>query len=274
MFRPGANYRLGDGTEAVVEVQDAGILNLATGRVIACDPFWGADVQRRVPPFITTVPPGHYPVTLSLARGLLDRPDPVPRLGAAAKLTIRDEPVVAWEVALHPGDDPERLEPDQIYTLGVDSGHASFLDASAVGPLVALDEPGSELDRLFEQVWGNEWVNLVVDEVSGLNVVVFHCGLGDGGYATWIGRSADGEPACFAVDLLVFSESFVTDHLNTRALCHPQVGPDERRLAISCSERQRARNPTGGLGADLVTDLDLLEARTERRREPAHGVGR
>jgi len=205
MFRPGARYRLGDGTEAVIEVQDAGTLNLATGRVIACDPFWGTNVQRHVAPFTVTVPPGHYPVTLSLARGLLGRPAPVPRLGAAAKLTIRDEPVTAGEVA--------RLRPDQIYTLGVDSGNASLLDASAVGALAAVDEPGSELDRLFERVWGNEWVNLVVDHESGLNAVVFHCGLGDGGYATWIGRSADGEPLCFVVDLLVLSDSFgpITD---------------------------------------------------------------
>ena len=74
--------------------------------------------------------------------------------------------------------------------------------------MAALDEPGSELDRRFEQVRGNEWANLVVDQASGLNVVVFHCGWGDGGYATWIGRGVEGEPVCFVVDLLVFSDSF------------------------------------------------------------------
>lgn len=160
-----------------------------------------------------TVPPGRYPVTVSLARGMLDGPDPAPLLGAAAKLTIRDEPVATWEVALPLGRDPARLQPDQIYTMGVDSGHASLLDASAAGALAALDEPDSELDRLFEQVWAKEWVNLVVDQASGLNIVVFHCGLGDGGYATWIGRNAAGVPACFVVDLLVFSDSFgpITD---------------------------------------------------------------
>ena len=116
---------------------------------MACDPFWGSQVRRQVGPFTVTVPPCRYPITLSLARGLLGRPDPVPRLGAAAKLIIRDEPVLAWELALHPGEEPERLQPEQIYTLGVDSGHAGLLDASAVGALAALDDPGSELDRLF-----------------------------------------------------------------------------------------------------------------------------
>jgi len=95
MFRPGTRYRLGDGTEAAVEVQDAGILHLATGRIVACDPFWGAQVQRQVPPFTVTVPPGHYPITLSLARWLIDDPES-PSLGAAAKLTILDEPVATW----------------------------------------------------------------------------------------------------------------------------------------------------------------------------------
>lgn len=208
MFQNGARYVLGDGTEAAVEVQDAGTLNLATGNVTACDPFWGAQVERQVAPFTVTVPPGRYPVAISLARSLLDSPDPVALLGAAVKLTVRDEPVVAWEVALQPEQDPATLQPDQIYTMGVDSGHGSLLDASAVGVLAQLDEPGSELDRLFEQVWSKEWANLVVDQASGLNIVVFHCGLGDGGYATWIGRDAAGEPACFVVDLRVFSDSF------------------------------------------------------------------
>ena len=87
MFQAGARYRLPDpaGTVAVVEVHDAGLLHLPTGRVVACDPFWGSEVRRQVAPFTVTVPPGRYPVTLSSARGLLVRPHPVPRLGAAAK---------------------------------------------------------------------------------------------------------------------------------------------------------------------------------------------
>jgi hypothetical protein len=30
--------------------------------------------------------------------------------------------------------------------------------------------------------------------------------LGDGGYATWIGRNTAGVPACFAVDLLLLAD--------------------------------------------------------------------
>jgi hypothetical protein len=131
MFQPGTRYRLPDpdGTVAVVEVHDAGLLHLPTGRVVACDPFWGSEVQRQGAPFTVTVPPGRYPVRVSIAR--TDPPDPgdpdLLRLGAAAKLIIHEEPVVAWELALQPGQDPAALAPDEIYYLGVDSGNASFL---------------------------------------------------------------------------------------------------------------------------------------------------
>jgi hypothetical protein len=135
MFRNGVRYRLGSGIEAAVEVQDAGTLNLATGRVTACDPFWGAQVERQVAPFTVTVPPGRYPVTVSLARGLLDGPDPAPLLGAAAKLTIRDEPVATWEVALPLGQDPARLQPDQIYTMALTAATRACLTRRLLAPL-------------------------------------------------------------------------------------------------------------------------------------------
>jgi hypothetical protein len=56
MFQPGNRYRLPDpaGTVAVVEVHDAGLLHLPTGRLVACDPFWGSEVRRQVAPFRPT----------------------------------------------------------------------------------------------------------------------------------------------------------------------------------------------------------------------------
>jgi hypothetical protein len=221
MFQPGNRYRLPDpeGTVAVVEVLDAGLLHLPTGRVVACDPFWGSEVQRQVAPFTVTVPPGRYPVTVAVARVDSASDPDIPsslRLGAAAKLTIREEPVVAWEVALQPGQDPEALAPDEIYCLGVDSGNGSFLDASAVAAVVALGEWGIDFEkgelrperkRFLDELHRKAWANLVVDPVADLNVVMFDCGLGDGGYATWIGRTAAGAPAHFVVDLLLLSDS-------------------------------------------------------------------
>ena len=118
MFQPGNRYRLPDakGTEAVVEVLDAGLLHLPTGHVVACDPFWDSAIRDACMPFTVTVPPGRYPVTALAARTDSPHPDiPSPlRLGAAAKLTIRDEPVAAWELALQPGQDPTALGPEEL----------------------------------------------------------------------------------------------------------------------------------------------------------------
>ena len=52
MFQAGARYRLPDpaGTVAVVEVHDAGLLHLPTGRVLACDPFWARRCKARSRP--------------------------------------------------------------------------------------------------------------------------------------------------------------------------------------------------------------------------------
>ena len=221
MFQPGTRYRLPDpdGTVALVEVLDAGLLHLPTGRVVACDPFWGSEVQRQVAPFTVTVPPGRYPVSVSVARADSpdpDDPDPL-RLGAAAKLTIREGPVVAWELALQPGQDLAALEEDEIYCFGVDSGNGSFFDAAAVAAVVPLGEWGIDFEkgelrpervRFLDELHRKAWANLVVDAAAELNIAMFDCGIGDGCYATWIGRTVAGVPACFVADLLLLSDSF------------------------------------------------------------------
>lgn len=215
MFRPSTRYRWPDSPEAVIEVADAGMLHLATGRLVACDPFWGLAIERGCDPFTVTVAPGHYPVTLSRVRWdrTLDRSvSPPVRRGAAAKLTIRDEPPVTWELALRPGEDPATLQPGEFFGFGVDSGKGCFLDASAVPAMSRFTVTSSPEDfKLFHDL--REWAvtNVVVDRGLGLNVVLFNCGLGDDDYPTWIGRTAAGDPACFIADLELLSESLGAD---------------------------------------------------------------
>jgi Protein of unknown function (DUF4241) len=210
LFRPGARRRDSDGTPVVVEVLDAGTLQLATGRLVAVDPFLGPDLERYAVPFTTTAAPGRYPVRLSSSRreGLRKPTTPSPAGPVAAvKLTVRDDPVVAWELALQPGEDPATLRPGEIPGFVVDSGTGSFLDASAVAALRRLGDPGpdwkqdSELDKIIPELLHQGAVNVVVDPALGLNAVVFSCGLGDGVYPTWVGRTSTGELACFVADL-------------------------------------------------------------------------
>jgi Protein of unknown function (DUF4241) len=210
LFRPGARRRRRDGTPVVVEVLDVGTLHLATGRPVAVDPFLGPPFERFAVPFAATAAPGRYPVSLSTSRPeRLRKPTTPTPAGpvAAVKLTVGDAPVVVWELALRPGQDPASLRPGEILGFVVDSGTGSFLDASAVPALRRLGDPGpqwdddSELDKIIPELLQKGAVNLVVDPATELNAVVFSCGLGDGVYSTWVGRTSTGELACFVADL-------------------------------------------------------------------------
>lgn len=67
-------------------------------------------------------------------------------------------------------------------------------------------------DRFIEvrgdELLGNRLVE-VVDPDSGTNLIAFASGWGDGAYPTWIGRTADGEVACFVADMLVLHDAAV-----------------------------------------------------------------
>jgi hypothetical protein len=114
------------------------------------DPFLGSDLERYAVPFTATAAPGRHPVSLSSSRREGFRkpttPGPVGPV-AAVKLTVRDDPVVVWELALQPGQDPATLRPGEIPGFVVDSGTGSFLDASAVPALRRLGDPGPELEQ-------------------------------------------------------------------------------------------------------------------------------
>jgi hypothetical protein len=214
MFRPGTRYRFDEdvgGGQAVVEVHEVGLLHLATGRLVAGDPFW---VDTQAPAFTVTVPPGDYPVDVSMARTERRRadpgyPGPAP-LGAAARLTIRQKRATTWEMALLPGEDIADLGPGEFYGMPVDTGTAAFLDASAVARWSRRlnrqaweeDPESAEIDSAIAR---SEPINVVVDRSTDLNLVIFSCGMGDGSYPVWIGRTSSGEPAAYIADLELLS---------------------------------------------------------------------
>ena len=211
VFKPGARYRWPDGREPEIEVVDGGMLYLPTGRLVVCDPFWGSEIERQCAPFLVVVEPGRYPVSVSRLRWDQSNHPRIPapiRRGAAAKIAIRDEPVVKWEMALRPGQDPGELKPGEIFGFGVDAGTGGFFDAAAVAAMGTFVEPDSpEYPRILHDLWENTVLNISLDKESGLNAVLFNCGMGDGLYPTWIGHTAAGEPACFVADLELLSHS-------------------------------------------------------------------
>lgn len=170
---------------AVVELADAGSVRVPTGQLAAADPGWITDDPRTV-----RVPPGDYPVTLSLMRF----PDGGKRVGAA-RVSVTDAPVRTWEMALGADEDPLVLGPGQFYGVGVDTGYAAFFDASH-GPLDDDTFDGPLLDALEADLT----TDLTTAHTPGLNLIAFRAGLGDGAYPLWIGRAADDEVSCVVVD--------------------------------------------------------------------------
>src|SRR5690349_14971697 len=82
----------------VTEVREIGLLNLISGSIVACDPFYY--FGSRIEPFAIQVEPGIYPVILSIAHD--------EKHGAiimAAMLRFSDQRPVKWAMALHDDDD-------------------------------------------------------------------------------------------------------------------------------------------------------------------------
>lgn len=184
---------------------DRGRLSLLSGRVAASES--GASTEA----FVQTVPPGRYSVVLAVVefRDTADG-DIVDERVAAARLVIRDEPVAAWELATWGRGDVADLGEDGYFGYAIDGGQGSFADAEG-------------LRALHEQADDEWWQDFRMDvsdrptsptEVEGPDgepvLVGFTSGHGDDGiYPTWVGRTHDGEVACFVTDFFAVPEEEV-----------------------------------------------------------------
>jgi hypothetical protein len=157
--------------------QELGELELADGRVVACDPHDpGVPLARRLPP-------GRYPAQLRVA-----------------DLGGRDQRTAA--VLLRAGDEPPvRWDPDE-HGLSVDSATGCLAGPQALAALHARNA----LDALVEALGETEhstwcWANHAAGPDG--NVIAFTTGYGDGSYPVFWGLAADGGPVCLLVDLRV-----------------------------------------------------------------------
>lgn len=196
-FVPGVAVAI-DEDATVLDVLETADLAAPTGRLIACDPFVQADDHDYVKPFSVRVPPGHYGMEVAVAVF-----DNGVRLPVAARVIVSAEPVARWELATREGEDARELGPEQFYGFGVDTGMAAFVDEGALAALtsVAVDEDGPLMTAIFEEDGAAAWS--VPDDGSGQTITAYRSGFGDGSYPTWLGRTAEGEPAQFVTDLHV-----------------------------------------------------------------------
>ena len=184
----------------VLRMKRAGELTVTSGRVVGCDPLTSPDTE----PFGRAVPAGNFPVTLSVAH--FEDGD---RRVAAALVRFDGRAPARWELALHEGEDASELEEGEVFGYPVDSGTGCFMDDEAARLLtegsddeefaVALED---ELERTYEDTWS--WANVEIDVDSGLNVVAFSAGVGDGLYASYFGLDEAGEVVCLVTDFSLF----------------------------------------------------------------------
>ena len=229
-FEPGA--RALDPNEGEITVRLETLpdeLLVPTGRIIASDPLYCVET----PPLTISVRPGAYPVILCIAQfsgaGEHCMAEPGERRIAAAMLRMQSVPAVRWELAICQEEretpaDAEAIETavegEASYSDGtycVDSARGAFMDEAAIVAFLALSGASNEehevaawdarVDFLFEYLVEEDHSNLVLDEQSGLNMVIFPSGWGDGKYACYWGFDAHGSPVCLITDFGIFDEA-------------------------------------------------------------------
>jgi Protein of unknown function (DUF4241) len=206
-------------------------LRVTSGLIVAGDP-WSLGA-----PFARAIAPGSYPVELCVAQ-LPPHPDHpdlgVDRRVAAARVRLRPEPAVAWEMAATAEENLNDLGPHEFFGFGVGSGTACFVDADAV-PLFSEDGANTRLDALLGRIAHGEGCvaaeelheamfvdskGVLTDQllrrlsgdglIEGLNLalptgnlVAFGAGFGDGRYPCYWGLDGDRNTVSLIADFRV-----------------------------------------------------------------------
>jgi len=196
-----AGHRIeSDGVTYRVEPHEIGPVVLPSGRVVGCDPL-----VAHATPFVDSVAPGRYPLRAWVAVLHVDGGERQRRI-TALQLTVVKEPAATWNMALLPGQDVTSLGDEDFFGYAVDAGTGTLADQVAIEALREWDF--ERVDEVFipAQVPDNPLdavIAAVVEERTGANVHVVGSGWGDGVYATYVGRTADGRIASFVTDFRV-----------------------------------------------------------------------
>ena len=174
MLAPG--YRIErDGVTYRVEPYELGLVVLPSGKVVGCDPL-----VAHATPFVDAVAPGRYPLRAWVAVLQADGGEWQRRI-TALQLTVLDEPIAAWNMALLPGQDVASLGDEDFFGYAVDAGTGTLADQVAIEALREWDF--ERVDEVFipAQVPDNPIdavVAAVVEERTGGQRVRRRLGMG------------------------------------------------------------------------------------------------
>lgn len=180
-----------------------GDLVLPSGKVVACDP----GVFPETLPFTLQLPPGRYPVIVSVAT-IADIDE---HRIAYAMLKLNEHIPVRWEMATTEKQDIKTLEDGEVFCYPVDTGTGCFMDAQ-VGQLLEQRRSKGEdfADQLFDTLERHpilfvlvRGASTIIDEATEANVIIFESGWGDGCYASYWGYDAENKLACLVTDFAV-----------------------------------------------------------------------
>lgn len=184
------------GDPVALSALPAGELVLPTGRVVAADVFFFT-----TEPFSRRLPVGRYPVLLLSSA----RDSDLVGANAAAMIRVAPGDPVSWEMAVTPGLDVTTLQPGEFFGYPVDSGTGAFASAEAVERLSTGNDGDGYADRVSSGLYPsdgvyNPSVDITVDAASGVNVIAFVSGFGDGSYPSWFGLDEEGRPLVLLTD--------------------------------------------------------------------------
>jgi hypothetical protein len=177
-------------------------LTIISGEIVACDPLISHNNT-----FEQTIQPGTY----SVVAWWHEEEERI----AAVELKLSDGQPIRWEMAVRPGQNVDELKDGSIFGYPVDTGLGCFADVEAIHKLEEMEarlqrELGDDFislyDNLIDDVLSeheDNWGSVIVCEDTGLNVVMFSSGYGDGFYASYWGFDADDNVVCLLTDFNV-----------------------------------------------------------------------
>jgi hypothetical protein len=116
-----------------------------------------------------------------------------------------------WRMAVQTGQPLRALKRDEFYGYSVDSGAGCFMDLKSAR---VLDNRMGEDPEYFEQLLAAAnpvyvdtrlWADFPLEPATGLNVVFFSSGFGDGTYPSYWGYDRAGGLACLVTDFRVLT---------------------------------------------------------------------